>query len=189
MKKIILLIVTIIVCSKTFSQVKLDSLFNSIDSLTLIHVGFTEPEHNEVGFYQSKCYESAFHFSTNSAELILDTFKALDFKESSEIYFCGFDYKIQGFKQQEEIFEMDYNSECNYAKMGRNDFKTDTLYNYEGLKKYLRFGEATCVFRTTELKDCYLETLKKDQRIEIITLRQDDDLNLFYRFKKTIANN
>jgi hypothetical protein len=189
MKKQILITFLILISNSCFAQVNLDSLFTSIDSLALIYTGIEEEEYIDDDFYQSRCYESPFHYSTNSKDLIIETYKALDFNSTVDAYFCGFDYRIKGFKEEKKVFEMEYNSFCNYGKIGYNRFMTDTLHNFDGLKNYIRFRDTFCEFRSTELLECHMESLEKDKRIELLELQRINNLELFYRFKKTIANN
>lgn len=165
------------------AQLNIDSLFLSSDSLILIYTGFMEDEVENYGFKQVFCHESAFHYSTNSHELITRTLNAFNFRESNDILFCGYDYEIYGYRQQNEVFKMFYNTECHYGSIGPEHFWTDTLRQFSGLKEYLRFSETTCEFRTSELADCYVESLIEDERIELLDIKRTGDLELFYRLK------
>lgn len=164
------------------AQLSVDSLFLSADSLTFIYNGFVEEVAND-GFSQVFCDESAFHYSTNARDLIAKTLNAFNFRESADILLCGYDYEICGYKEQRQIFKMLYNSECNYGSIGDEQFWTDTLRQFSGLKQYLRFKDTTCEFRTAELADCYIESLMEDERIELLNINRISDLQLFYRLK------
>jgi hypothetical protein len=182
MKKLFLFtmlpLITFAICN---AQVNIDSLFLSSDSLTLIYTGFLDEEVENMGFKQVFCHESAYHYSTNSHDLITRTLNHLNFKASNNVLFCGYDYEIYGYKQQEKVFTMLYNSDCNYGSIESEHFWTDTLRQFNGLKEYIRFTDTICEFRTTELADCYVESLKVDERIKLISIKRMGDLELFYR--------
>jgi hypothetical protein len=183
MNRAILLILILSYSSGLKSQVNLDSLFSQIDSLTFYHIDNPPEEYIDEGFYQSFCHESKVHFTTNSKELINSTFQYLDFKESSEVLFCGYDFKVEGFKQSLKLFEMDFNSKCNFASIGYDHYWTDSLGNLNVIfKNYIRFIDSNCTFQNQNLLDCYIESLKKDSRIEILRIRKED-LELYYSFK------
>lgn len=176
-------ILTFIVSGVCNAQLNIDSLFLSSDSITLIYTGFVEDEVDNFGFTQSFCDESAFHYSTNSYELITRTLKAFNFRASNVILFCGYDYEIYGYQRQREVFKMLYNTECNYGSIGSEHFLTDTLGQFSGLREFLRFSETTCEFRTSELADCYIESLMEDERIDLLDIDRIGNLKLLYRLK------
>ena len=182
MKKVItIIILTIGAHLVSNAQLNIDSLFLASDSLNLIYTGFAEEEIYNSGFSQAFCNESAFHYSTSSKDLIVRTFKALNFRVSNDILFCGYDYEIFGFKDNTEVFKMLYNTDCHYASIGSEHFWSDTLRQFDGLKEFLRFSETNCEFRTPEVTDCYIESLLTDDRFELLSLERISDIELLYR--------
>ena len=184
MKKQLLYICLLVLLAGTSrAQLNIDSLFLTADSITLINTGFFDEEILNEGFNQVFCHESPFHYATNSKELVNRTLDRLNFRESADILFCGYNYKIYGFRQGEQVYKIDYNTKCNYASIGPDHFWTDSLTQISELGKFIRFQEILCEFQTPELTDCYFEAIVDDQRTELLSIDRNSATELFYRIK------
>ncbi|MCV9387174.1 hypothetical protein [Reichenbachiella ulvae] len=162
------------------AQLNLDSLFLSSDSLVFLHKGFFEEELPNEGIGPVFCYESNMYFFTESREQINGAFATLNFRPSDDVLFCGYDFDILGYNQGREVFDLNYNSECNFASIGIEHYWTDSLDMQNLLRDFIRFKALNCEFRSQLIADCYTESLMQDESLLLLRLERKRELELRY---------
>lgn len=178
--KLLILLISPIFCS---GQTPLDSLFKQIDSLVIMKIGEEEIFLNE-GFHQSFCDESETSLSSGSKSSIEGIRQILNFQQTNENLWCSWDYELLGYRNQQLEMTLRYNSQCNYVIYSNSiQYKTDSLWSYDAFNEFLELRELKCEFVSQNLRDCYIESIGMEKRIELLNISHHDSLHATFTYK------